>query len=174
VTRKPKDTTPGASPEEKADETALQPASAGGASARKERVIHTRVPAVLEEELKRLAESLRIPVSNVIRTILEDAVAMADRAGDRVEHELRSVAEHIEAERRKLGSKLPRRDPLEGVFGFQALTMNLDSACARCGALIQRGEDAFLGLTDPPGRRVLVCVNCVPESPGRDGKGERR
>src|SRR4051812_8024500 len=75
----------------------------GGAGARKEKVIHTRVPAVLEEELKRFADTLRIPVSNLIRTILEDAVTMADRAGGRVEDELRSVVAHLHAERERLG-----------------------------------------------------------------------
>ena len=135
-------------------------------------MIHTRVPAVLEEELKRFAESLRIPVSNLIRTILEDAVAVADRAGDRVEHELRSAAEHIEAERKKLNLRLPRRDPLDGVFGFQAIKMNIESACARCGALITVGEDAYLGLTEHPGRRVLACADCVATQ--QPGKGARR
>ena len=49
---------------------------------RKERVIHTRVPAVLEQELKRLADGLRVPVSNVVRTILEDAVDALDSVGE--------------------------------------------------------------------------------------------
>ena len=46
-----------------------------------ERVIHTRVPAALEAELRRFADNLRVPVSNLIRTILEDALAVADQAG---------------------------------------------------------------------------------------------
>ena len=44
------------------------------AAPKKERVLHTRVPAVLEEELKRLATALRMPVSNLVRAVLEDAV----------------------------------------------------------------------------------------------------
>src|SRR5271166_3750848 len=48
--------------------------------AKKERVLHTRVPAVLERELKRFADNLRVPVSNLVRTILEDAVSVADAA----------------------------------------------------------------------------------------------
>lgn len=139
-----------------------RPAAAGGSPGKKERVIHTRVPAVLEEELKRFAENLRVPVSNLIRTILEDAIAVADRAGDQVETQLRSAAEHLHAERARLARKIIRRDPLEGVFGFQPLKMNIHSACAQCGALITVGEDAYLGLTDEPGRRVLACANCVP------------
>jgi hypothetical protein len=132
--------------------------------ARKERVIHTRVPAVLEEELKRFAEGLRVPVSNVIRTLLEDALAVADRATGRIEQELRQAADSLEEERIKLGQKLPRRDPLEGVIGFQQIVTNIATKCANCAAPLEPGDDAYLGLTDhqSAGRRVLVCANCVP------------
>lgn len=133
------------------------------ADAKKERVIHTRVPAVLEAELKRFAEQLRVPVSNVIRTLLEDALSAADRATLRVEEQLISAATHLGEERRKLERKMPRRDPLAGVLGFQPLRINFDGKCAACDADIQRGDDAFLGLTDQPGRTVIVCPACVPQ-----------
>ena len=136
--------------------------------AKKERVIHTRVPAVLEAELKRFAEQLRVPVSNVIRTLLEDALQAADRATQRVEKELISAATHLGEERRRLERKMPRRDPLAGVLGFQPLRINFDGQCAACDTPIHRGDDAFLGLTDQPGRTVLVCPACVPK------KGESR
>ena len=64
-------------------------------SERKERVIHTRVPAFLEQELKRMAQSLRVPVSNVVRAILEDAVSAVDRVGRRAEGEVRSLADRL-------------------------------------------------------------------------------
>ena len=57
-------------PEENADE------ASEGAEPKKERVLHTRIPAVLEGELKSAARALRIPVSNLVRTILEDAVSI--------------------------------------------------------------------------------------------------
>ena len=59
----------------------------------KEKVLHTRVPAVLEQELKKLAGNLRVPVSNVVRAILEDAVTVADLATKRTEDGLRSLDE---------------------------------------------------------------------------------
>ena len=71
-------------------------------SPRKERVLHTRVPAVLEQELKRLAEGLRVPVSNVVRTILEDAVDTIDSVGQLAEGELRGVAERLGRQRGRL------------------------------------------------------------------------
>jgi hypothetical protein len=79
--------------------------------AKKERVIHTRVPALLEEELKRFAEDLRVPVSNLIRTILEDALAAADQAGERVERELRAGVARLSHGRETLRRRLSRRIP---------------------------------------------------------------
>ncbi len=83
--------------------------------ANKERVIHTRVPAVLEEELKRFADNLRVPVSNLIRTILEDALAVAEQAGHRVERELHSGVAQLAHGRkmlhRRLRRSIPRRLP---------------------------------------------------------------
>jgi len=88
--------------------------SGPNAHARKERVIHTRVPAPLEEELKRFAEELRIPVSNLIRTILEDALAAADQAGERVERGLRDSAARLAHGRDSLRRTLVRRLPGAG------------------------------------------------------------
>lgn len=80
---------------------------------KKERVIHTRVPAMLEEELKQFAANLRVPVSNLIRIILEDALAMADQAGGRVERELLSAVARFargrETLRRRLSQRAERR-----------------------------------------------------------------
>ena len=81
---------------------------------RKERVIHTRVPALLEEELKRFAEDLRVPVSNLIRTILEDALAAADHAGERVERGLRAGAARLAHGRDNLRRTLEGRLPSDG------------------------------------------------------------
>ena len=67
----------GDSPTPPATETAdAAPAPEAAESNKKERVLHTRIPAVLETELKRLAGSLRVPVSNLVRTI-PDAVDLS-------------------------------------------------------------------------------------------------
>ena len=131
---------------------------------KKERVLHTRVPAVLERELKRLAENLRIPVSNLVRAMLEDAVAVADVATENVEHRLKSFAEKLEDNRDRLKKKVAR-DPLADVFAFQPVKLAMPAACAKCEKELARGTSANLGLTDKPrpgGERVFVCDACVP------------
>ena len=109
-----------------AAETEDGPSSSSG---KKERVLHTRVPAVLERELKRFAENLRMPVSNLVRTILEDAVNAADAAGESVEGRLKRAAQQLGREREKLKKRvLP--DQFAGVYAFQPVTLAQPAACA--------------------------------------------
>ena len=136
----------------------------GEDTSRKERVLHTRVPAVLERELKRLAETLRVPVSNLVRAVLEDAVAVADHASENVESRLKMFASNLEHERDKLRRRV-MRDPLDGVFAFQPVKLAQQAMCAKCKKDLRRGESANLGLRDdarPNATRVFVCDACVP------------
>lgn len=140
------------------------PEAAAGASTKKERVLHTRIPAVLEQELKRFADNLRIPVSNLVRTILEDAVSVADAAGSNVEAGLKSAAAQLQAERERLRARV-RPDPLRGVFAFQEVTLAVPTTCVRCAAALPSGTRAHLGLDDHPtpgAPRTFVCEACLP------------
>jgi hypothetical protein len=129
--------------------------------AKKERVLHTRVPAVLERELKRFADNLRVPVSNLVRTILEDALSVADAATENVEDRLRRAAEHLEKEREKLKRRM-EHDPLSGIVAFQEVTLAVPAACVKCTRAIPSGARAHLGIGDGSGDRVFVCESCRP------------
>jgi hypothetical protein len=146
-------------------EETLSGASAGEAEARdgkKERVLHTRVPAVLERELKRFAENLRVPVSNLVRTILEDALSVADAATENVEERLKRAAKHLEKEREKLKKRM-EHDPLEGIVAFQQVTLAMPSTCAKCARSLARGSCAHLGIGQTlDGAPVFVCDDCLP------------
>lgn len=155
------------------DDTSSTDADANDAGKpRKERVLHTRVPAVLEQELKRLADSLRIPVSNVVRTILEDALDAVDVAGKRAEGEIRGVAERMAAERARLrqplrgdlghdaaaATKSPAEtvDAIAGAVGFTPMMLANDATCAVTGARLAAGSQAFFVLFAEPGRHAIV------------------
>jgi hypothetical protein len=147
---------------------------------KKERVLHTRVPAVLEKELKKLATNLRVPVSNVVRAILEDAVTVADIATKRTEDGLRSWAGRLSDERDRLKDKvapsriddegpaetdqeIAERDPLAGILGFQSLMLASPARCARCDGPLAAGDEAFLGIREVPGgKRIIVGKDCLP------------
>ncbi len=113
---------------------------------RKERVLHTRVPAVLDQELRRLANSLRVPVSNVVRALLEDALHTVDDFG------------------RKRSPKTPPAAPLAGVVGYQRLMLAREERCVLSDRVLAVGEEAWLGIRDGPGPRVIVAPECLPVS----------
>lgn len=156
-------------PEESAAPGGEQPEGADAPSAeraRKERVLHTRIPAVLEQELKRFADNLRVPVSNLVRTILEDAIAVADRASGRVEAELQAVARAASDQRKSLKTKLRPKSILDEVFGFQSIVLAQETLCTGCGSPLPSGSQAWLGLRDVPGPRVIACAHCLPSGAG--------
>jgi hypothetical protein len=127
-------------------------------------VLHTRVPAVLERELKRFAESLRVPVSNLVRAILEDAVSVADAATESVQTRLKLAAQELERERERLRRRV-KPDPLADVIAFQAVTLAQGATCAKCLRELAAGEAAHLGLVDSPVStpRLFVCAGCLPK-----------
>jgi hypothetical protein len=144
-------------------------------SAKKERVLHTRVPAVLEDELKRLATSLKMPVSNLVRAVLEDAVDAVEVVGERAEGQLRGIVSRIHQQRETLRTAVqgtatrepapepPAKKPdLEGVVGVQRLTLIVDARCTSCDRALARGTEAFRGVRDEPGPKVLLGPCCAP------------
>src|SRR5688572_23181356 len=119
------------------------------ADERKERVLHARIPAALEEQIKRLAEGLRVPVSNLVRNMLEDAISMTRRMRDQLPGVMGVPAE-------------PLPPDLSVIYGWQDLTLNVASPCARCGQGLVPGDQAYLGLSDTREPRVFICPACLP------------
>jgi hypothetical protein len=134
--------------------------------AKKERVLHTRIPEVLDKELKTAAKALRVPVSNLVRTILEDAVAIADRATGNVEQGLNRAARSVQRERERLRDRIKPPNPLEEVVAFQPVIVAAQTRCARCEAALEPGDDAGVGVTDEPGPKLFVCSECLPKRGG--------
>ena len=148
--------------------------------ARKEKVLHTRVPEVLAVELKRLAESMRVPVSNVVRACLEDAVAAVSSMSHRAEGELQGLADRLgeRPSRRSRSGRTPApravtddapEAPLAGVLGFQPLVLAQDTICSLSGRALRAGDRAYLGVRSGSGPPLIVAPECLPrrfEAPG--------
>ena len=144
------------------DESGREPEVEGSGEQKKERVLHTRIPAVLEAELKATARALRVPVSNLVRTILEDAVTIADRASEKVEDRLARAARTVHDERGRLRKKIERK-PLDNVVAYQPVVMAVDGECVACNRPIREGDDAGLAVTAVPGPPRFVCSGCMPQ-----------
>src|SRR5213595_188729 len=109
----------------------------------KDRVIHTRVPEKLEAELRTRAQDLGISVSNLVRNVLGHAFGLV---GD-VVADSHAIARAARGENRRTNRApaSPAATPavaIEDVLGWQPIVLGKNAVCARCNALLPRGQDA--------------------------------
>ncbi len=165
----------------------------GSGRPRKERVLHTRISEQLAEDLRRIADDLRVPVSNLVRNALEEAFSVVETVTDNVGDLVEEVVEEAERVRERVRARRPqrwrwharrrhgphaRRPPepeaaeaggvparpeFPSVIGWQPLILNQRGSCADCQAPLARGERAFGGLTAEGFSAVLLCSDCLDE-----------
>jgi hypothetical protein len=149
-----------------------------GRRERKQRVLHTRISDDLAEDIRRVAEDLRVPVSNLVRNVLEDVFSVVevvtDNVGDLVEDvvdEADRAATHLarrvrtyarESRESEAGAAEPEEPRFPEVLGWQPLILNAERDCAACGRRLERGEQALLGLTASGPGSTFLCRDCAP------------
>lgn len=121
---------------------------------RKERVIHTRVPERLETELRERAQDLGMSVSNLVRNVLGHAFGLV---GD-VVADSHAIAR---AARGRPTSAVAESEPasLDDVIGWQPIVLGKNAVCARCNAILPKGQDGAVGV----GTQLVICRSCLEE-----------
>ncbi len=140
VTRKPKPPEPPDEPEAK------------------DRVIHTRVPESLEAELRERAHELGMSVSNLVRNVLGHAFGLV---GD-VAADAHAIARAAKGDRKPIVTPppaAPAATSIEDVLGWQPIVLGKNALCARCNAILPRGEEASVGV----GTQLVICPACLAE-----------
>jgi len=149
---------------------------------RKERVLHTRISEPLAEDIRRVAEDLRVPVSNLVRNVLEEAFAVvetvSENVGDLIEEvvdEAERTAERIrrysdrgrhssgrhDDQRREPAQARASRDEHPQVLGWQPLVFNRPQVCSDCEESIERGERGYVGVTSNGLSDIHLCRDCL-------------
>ena len=125
----------------------------------KDRVLHTRIPESLEDAIKSKARRLRIPVSNLVRNVLEQTFQLVeDVVGDGLE--IASTARRGAERVREAAARVRGQDA--GLYGWQELILNRDERCRDCGGELDRGTRGYRGLSDQPNAApVFLCPGCV-------------
>lgn len=118
---------------------------------RKDHVLQARVPESLYDDLARQARRLRVPVSNLVRNILEDSVRMVENIVD-------GSLEIASA----LGNKVDDED-LAKVIGWQPMIANRQLVCARCDRIIKKENKALISVGQVNGRSIVICEQCRDE-----------
>ncbi len=155
-----------------------EPRRPGG---RKERVLHTRISEQLAEDIRRMAEDLRVPVSNLVRNVLEEAFAVVEKVSDNVGDLVGEVVEEAERARDRIRARRRRQwggraraaaaeapadeEPpapsYPDVIGWQPLIFNQPRHCSDCGVGIEVGERAFAGLAATGLSPHVLCGECM-------------
>jgi len=136
-----------------------------------------------------MAEDLRVPVSNLVRNVLEEAFsvveAVSENVGDLIDDVVdeaertrgrirrRRNSHHRRRHRRERSSdrdgfsdaadtadRSPRAEFKE-VIGWQPLILNQEKACADCEEPIERGDRGFAGMTAAGLGAVYLCRDCM-------------
>jgi hypothetical protein len=118
---------------------------------RKDRVLQARVSPSLYDSLVAQARRLRVPVSNLVRNILEDSTRMVENIVD-------SGIEIAEA----IGKGMNEED-LSSVLGWQPMIANKRLACSHCGHPIRKGSEAFMSVGAAGSRTFVICEGCKCE-----------
>ena len=119
---------------------------------RQERWLHTRISENLEDALKREARRRRLPVSLLVRNVLEGALDLVE---DLVETSLGV------ARRSQDIARAASQAGLDEIYGWQELILNRAAACARCEVELDAGARAYRGLSDRAGSPLFLCPACV-------------
>lgn len=110
---------------------------------RKEEYLGARVSKELRERVFQRAEELGMPVSLLLRQMLEEAFPpVAQHSTDRVE------------------SVVAGGGISASIIAWDEVTLGKDMSCQICQKSLGKGERVMLGIAVDSGRRPILCVDC--------------
>lgn len=123
---------------------------------KKEKVLHTRIPESLDEEIREHANQLGLSVSNLVRNVLQNAVGLVDEI----------IADTAGVARTAGGTKAaprptPRAAGTGGVLGWQEAILEKNAVCDRCNEILVKGSRAAIAVLEGVGPRPIRCLGCI-------------
>lgn len=123
---------------------------------RKEDFLGARVPKELKDRVIQRARELDLPVSLLIRKVLEDAFTLNATP----DSDAQGAA--VSAGRTALEKGLFKR-----VLGWKDLELNQNHPCDSCGTQLRSGTQAMMGILAGDEGFVVVCGHCKGQIQGR-------
>ncbi len=115
------------------------------ADKRKAEYLGARVPAALREKVIARAAALGIPVSDLIREILEQAFAGTP---DITPTAAPTAAKPVN---------------YSGIIGWETITLNQARSCTTCGVPLMPGQEVTFGLALDGNDHAILCRKCRPD-----------
>ena len=135
----------------------------GNGPEKKERVIHTRVPESLDDEIKRKATDLGLSVSNLVRNILQHTVGLVED----IVHDSAEIARSARDTKAAFGGQARPAAANENagepqVVGWHLAVLNVNAVCDNCNAMLPKGSRAGVGIVSG-GPIPVRCQACLKE-----------
>ena len=130
------------------DGSAMREKAVSLAMKRKEEYLGARVPKELRDQVTAKAKDLGIPVSILIRNILEESFN-----GAGVSPEITSPPSFSESANTDV-----KEDVLNSVLGWKRITLNKEAVCACCGVTLEPGREVAFGLGGV--KPIVLCDPC--------------
>jgi hypothetical protein len=143
-------------------------------AARKERILHTRVPASLDRHIKQRARGLGMSVSTVVRNVLLNTFGLVEDIVTDGTNVALALTGQAALQRRAHGRACDDVPADEEVLGWQEAVLNLNAVCQRCNAVLRRGTRAAIGVRERPGPRAVICRRCLRRLEGGRGRAGGR
>lgn len=139
--------------------------------ARKERVLHARIPEHLDEAIREAAGELGMSVSNLVRNVLANALDVVEAATAKVPRSAAAAAANVRARSEAAASAAAAAEKPATVLGWQEAILNLNAVCDRCNAILPRGTRAGISVPDRgSASRAIRCQACLEELTREPGK----
>lgn len=119
---------------------------------RKEEYLGARVSVELRQKVIQRANNMGIPVSILIRNILE--AAFSANSSSAVSEDSSLSEADVQADHTAAINKFPN------VIAWESITLNRDMACNACSGNIDAGKRVTLGMTSAAEDHVILCGNC--------------
>jgi len=117
---------------------------------RKEEYLGARVPKALKERVIIKADEMGIPVSLLIRRILEEAFSEGV--------DTNAIASTVATSIPVVDNS--KQEKFSDIIGWKNMEVNLDRSCERCREPLPKGTVAELGFTSSGTGYVIVCHQC--------------
>ena len=129
---------------------------------KKERVIHTRVPESLDDEIKRRATDLGLSVSNLVRNVLQHTFGLVDD----IVHDSAEIARSARGAKSAFTGRpaqpRPRRRRPRCSAGTRRCSTSTPSATPATRSC-RRGTRAGVGIVHGGGAIPIRCQSCLEE-----------
>ena len=126
-------------------------------SKKKPKVIHTRVTADMEKELKDKAAELGISVSNLVRNVIMNTFDLVENIVDD-SFRVAGSARNLKKRRPK-----PAYKPEGDIIGWQEMILNLNAICIECNQILPKGCKAVHALPIASNPKKIMCIGCLDD-----------